>query len=115
MKICPKCGHVEDMSWRSRSNRAFCSYMKWEQFKDLYPDGAKALLANYPVPQVGPDNHFVYHITKTGLNVERIEVELYKIMGWGAEPQEKRTPGLKGAWERAPLPSIKKQSKRTGE
>ena len=107
MKICPKCGHVEDMSWRSRSNRAFCSYMKWEQFKELYPDGAKALLDNYPVPQVGPDNHFTYHITKTGLNVERIEVELYCIMGWGAEPQEKHS---RSEWERAPIPKRTKLS-----
>ena len=100
MKICPECGHVEDMAWRSRSNRAFCSYVKWEQFKDMDSVGAAALLDAYPRPI--HDGHFTYHITRTGLNVERIERTLYDIMGFGKEPQEKK-PKNESDWELAPI------------
>lgn len=41
------------------------------------------------------DGHFVYHITKSGLNVERIEKELFTAMKWGQEPQEKTVHGPK--------------------
>jgi len=104
VKICPKCGYEEHISWRSRSNRAFCSYIKWEQFKELEPDGAAKLVEIYPHPV--SDGHFNYHITKTGLNVERIELELYKVMGWGAELQEKHTRSR--LWELAPIPNKRK-------
>ena len=78
MKICPKCGYWEHDMWRSRSNRAFCSYTKWDTLKYIDPKLAEAVLNAHPEPYY--DGHFVYHITRTGLNVEKIELHYYKFM-----------------------------------
>ena len=90
--------------WRSRSNRAFCSYTKWETLKYNEPDLAAKIIAAYPEPYY--DGHFMYHITKTGLNVERIEKQYYKIMKWGSETTERtdrtRHPET-SVYERAPI------------
>ena len=87
MKICPKCGHSDHPMWRARSNRAFCDYTKWETLK--YNDEKLAAIILETHPDIYYDGHYVYHITRTGLNVERIEASLYKIMGWGSERQER--------------------------
>lgn len=90
MKICPKCGYDEHPMWRSRSSRAFCSYVKTETLQynepELYEKIKKAMDEGKPYYY---DGTCVYHITKTGLNAEKIEKEYYDYMGWGAEPQEK--------------------------
>lgn len=87
MKICPVCGHADHPMWRARSNRAFCDYAKWETVKYNDEKLAMAILAAHPEPYY--DGHYVYHITNTGLNVERIELELYRFMKWGSELQER--------------------------
>ena len=46
-----------------------------------------AIIGAHPEPYY--DGHYMYHITSTGLNVERIELELYRFMKWGSELQER--------------------------
>lgn len=87
MKICPACGYADHPMWRARSDRPFCDYTKWETLKYNNEKLAALILGVHPDPY--SDGHFIYHITNTGLNVERIELELYQFMGWGRESQER--------------------------
>ena len=109
MKICPECGYEEHPMWRSRSNRAFCSYTKWETLKYNNEKLAMAVFDSHPMPY--SDGHFMYKITRSGLNVERIEIQYFKIMKWGSETQErtKRTEKPEtSVYERAPIPGADK-------
>lgn len=87
MRICPKCGYREHPIWRPRRSRVFCDYAKTEDIKYILPE----LYTNIEKahPEFYFDGHFIYHITKTGLNIEKIEKELFDLMKWGSEPQEK--------------------------
>jgi len=90
MKICPACGYEEHPMWRARSNRPFCSYVKADTLEYLDPELFKKI--KHAMDQGKPyyyDGTIVYHITKTGLNVEKIAKQYHDYMGWGAEPQEK--------------------------
>lgn len=73
--------------WRPRRSRVFCDYVKTETLEFNDPGLYKKIKEAQPEPYY--DGHFVYHITRGGLNTEMIEKELYDIMGWGSEPQEK--------------------------
>lgn len=73
--------------WRPRRSRVFCDYTKTETLEYNDPELAMAIKNTHPVPYC--DGHFVYHITRSGLNVEMIEKSLYDFMKWGQEPQEK--------------------------
>ena len=87
MRVCPKCGFEEHPMWRPRRSRVFCDYVKSETLEYNDPELFKKISDVHP--DVYFDGHFVYHITRTGLNVEKIEKSLYDFMKWGAEPQEK--------------------------
>lgn len=87
MRICPNCGYREHPMWRPRASRVFCEYTKAETLE--YNDSKLFNLIKEAYPEPFFDGHFIYHISRTGLNVERIEKELYDIMKWGQEPQEK--------------------------
>ena len=86
MRICPKCGHREHPMWRPRASRVFCEYTKAETLEYNDPELFSKIKEVHPSPYY--DGHFIYHISRTGLNVERIEKELYDIMKWGQEPTE---------------------------
>ena len=86
MRNCPICGHKDPPWWRPRKSRVFCEYVKVDTLEWNNPDLFMKIKEAHPLPY--DDGHFIYHITKKGLNVERIEIELYKFMKWGAEPQE---------------------------
>lgn len=73
--------------WRPRRSRVFCDYTKTETLEYNQPELYKKILEAQPMPYF--DGHFVYHITRTGLNAEKIEKSLYDFMKWGQEPQEK--------------------------
>jgi len=73
--------------WRPRASRPFCEYTKAETLDYNDPELFKKIKEVAPEPYF--DGHFVYHISRTGLNAERIEKELFDIMKWGQEPQEK--------------------------
>ena len=87
MRVCPNCGHADPFWWRPRKSRVYCEYTKCETLE--YNDSALMAKIRNAHPEYYFDGHFIYHITKSGLNVERIEKELYDFMRWGAEPQEK--------------------------
>ena len=87
MRICPKCGHEDDYWWRPRRSRVYCEYTKVDTLEWNQPELLKKI--QEAQPDIYNDGHFVYHITRKGINVERIEKKLYDFMGWGAEPQEK--------------------------
>lgn len=86
MRVCPECGHADPFWWRPRSSRPYCEYTKVDTLEWNNPE----LLAK--IREVHPDyyddEHFIYHITRSGLNVERIELELFETMRWGSEPTE---------------------------
>ena len=81
MRVCPNCKHEEHPMWRPRRSRVFCDYTKTETLEYNQPELYKKLLAVHPTPYF--DGHFIYHITRTGLNVEKIEKSLYDFMKWG--------------------------------
>lgn len=87
MRICPRCGHEDPFWWRPRRSRVYCEYTKVETLEYNNPELMAKIKEIHPESYY--DGHFIYHITKKGLNVERIEKELYDFMKWGAEPQEK--------------------------
>lgn len=87
MRVCPDCGYEEHPMWRPRRSRVFCDYVKLETLEYNNPELTAAIKSAEPEPYF--DGHFVYHITKSRLNVEKIERSLYDSMGWGAEPQER--------------------------
>jgi len=87
MRICPKCGHCDPFWWRPRRSRVYCEYTKAETLEYNNPELMTKI--KDALPGFYFDGHFIYHISRTGLNVERIELELFKIMRWGQEPQEK--------------------------
>lgn len=87
MRICPHCGYEDHPMWRPRASRPMCEFTKWETLK--YNDEKLAMVIKDAYPEPYFDGHFVYHISKTGLNVERIEAVLFKFMKWGQEKQER--------------------------
>ena len=76
--------------WRPRRSRVFCDYVKSETLE--YNDPELFGKIRDAQPGIYFDGHFVYHITGTGLNVEKIEKDLYDFMKWGSEPQERVDP-----------------------
>ena len=88
MRICPKCGYHDSSIWRPRANRPYCEYSSVDNVGYSQPELIKKIREAEPNPYY--DGHFVYHISKTGKNVERIELELFKTMRWGQQPTEKR-------------------------
>ena len=91
MRICPKCGFSEHPMWRPRRSRVFCDYVKLETLEYNAPELAMDI--KEAEPDIFFDGHFVYHISRTRLNVEKIEKSLFDIMKWGQEPQEKTHGG----------------------
>lgn len=87
MRICPECGHADPFWWRPRRSRVYCEYTKTETLEYNNPELFAKIKEAHPLTYC--DGHFIYHISRTGLNVERIEKELYDFMKWGQEPQEK--------------------------
>jgi len=73
--------------WRPRNSRVFCEFTKAETVEYNDPELFMKIKEVHPEPYY--DGHFVYHISRTGLNIERIEKELYDYMGWGREGYEK--------------------------
>jgi len=65
----------------------FCDYVKAETLEYNDPELFSKIKEAHP--NLFFDGHFVYHITRTGLNVEKIEKKLYDFMNFGREPQEK--------------------------
>jgi len=92
MRKCPKCGFEIHPMWRPRRSRVFCDYVKTETLQYNDPKLYKKIIESQPKPYY--DGHFVYHVTRTGLNVELIEKYLYDYMGWGSEPQERAERGF---------------------
>ena len=88
MRICPKCGYHDSSVWRPRANRPYCEYSSVDNVGYSQPELIQKIREAEPNPYY--DGHFVYHISKTGKNVERIELELFKTMRWGQQPTEKR-------------------------
>ena len=88
MRICPKCGYHDSPCWRPRLNRPYCDYSAVGNIGYSEPELIQKIKEVSPIPFY--DGHYVYRITKTGRNVERIELEYFKFMGWGREPTEKR-------------------------
>lgn len=74
--------------WRPRGSRVFCEYVKVDSLEWNNPELLKKINKCHPAPYF--NGHFIYHKTRTGLNIERIEKELYDIMGWGwdGEPEK---------------------------
>ena len=87
MRKCPDCGFEVHPMWRPRRSRVFCDYVKTETLEYNDPELYKKIIDAAPDPYF--DNHFLYRITRTGLNAEMIEKYLYDMFGWGREPQEK--------------------------
>lgn len=69
--------------WRPRNSRVFCDFTKSETLE--YNDPELFRKIKEVQPEFYFDGHFIYHITRTGLNVERIEKKYYDFMGWGRE------------------------------
>lgn len=88
MRICPKYGYHDSPVWRPRASRPYCEYSAVDNVGYSFPELVEKIRAMTPEPYF--DGHFVYRITRTERNVERIELEYFKIMGWGREPTEKR-------------------------
>ena len=83
MRICPECGHADPSWWRPRNSRVFCDFTKSETLEYNNPELFKKIKEAHPTFYF--DGHYLYHITRTGLNVERIEKEYHDFMGWGRE------------------------------
>lgn len=88
MRICPKCGYHDSPIWRPRGNRPYCEYSAVDNVGYSMPELITKIREAEPWPYF--DGHFVYHISRTGKNVERIERELYATMKWGQVPTERR-------------------------
>jgi len=58
--------------WRPRNSRVFCNFTKSETLEYNDPELFKKIEEVHP--EYYFDGHYLYHITRTGLNVERIEV-----------------------------------------
>ena len=85
MRICPKCGFHDSPCWRPRANRPYCEYSNVDNIGYSEPELIQEIRGAAPNPFY--DGHFVYHITKSGRNVERIELEYYKFMRWVQSPR----------------------------
>lgn len=88
MKICPKCGFEDNPMWRVRKSRQFCDYVKTETLEYNEPHLFMKIKEKHPEKYF--DGHFVYHITRTGMNVERIEKTYFQIMGWGRDGEPEK-------------------------
>ena len=87
MRVCPECGHEDHPMWRPRPSRGFCDYTKANTLE--YNDPELFAKIKEARPDFYNDGHFIYNLTKTGVNVERIEKSLFDFMGWGRERMEK--------------------------
>ena len=74
--------------WRPRNSRVFCEFTKAETVEFNDPDLMGKILRVHP--KIYFDGHFVYHITRPGYNVERIEKSLYDAMGWGRDGEPEK-------------------------
>ena len=74
--------------WRPRPSRTFVDYVKAETLEYNDPDLFMKIKEVHPNPF--DDGHFVYHITRTGLNVEKIERALHEYMGWGRDGEPEK-------------------------
>ena len=88
MRVCPKCGHDDHPMWRPRASRPFCEYAKTDQVEWSDPGLYDRIRKTHP--DIYNDGHFVYHITKTGVNIERIEGSLFQVMGWGRDGEPEK-------------------------
>lgn len=66
MRVCPKCGYVENPLWRPSMKFAM-DFMRLDDFKNEYPGIAEQVTKSKFVVE----EPFVYHLTKGG-NVERM-------------------------------------------
>jgi hypothetical protein len=84
MRVCPKCGYVDNPLWRPSMKFAM-DFMRYEDFKSEYPHLAEKVIHR----KFLVDEPFVYHVTRGG-NVERmalIDNPFYEKV-WGI-PMEK--------------------------
>lgn len=88
MRVCPNCKHEDHPMWRPRNSRVFCEFTKAETVEWNAPELFKKIKEAHPTYYF--DGHFLYHITRSGLNIERIEKSLYDFMGWGREGNPER-------------------------
>ena len=65
MRVCPKCGHVDDVCWRS-SLKPGIDFTALSDFKNIHPELVERVSKEKFV-EILP---FVYHLTRGG-NVER--------------------------------------------
>ena len=65
MRVCPKCGYVESLSWR-HSLKVGIDWMPLSEFEYDFPELVEFVKNN----KYFEKHPFVYHLTK-GLNVER--------------------------------------------
>jgi hypothetical protein len=77
MKVCPKCGYVDDENWRVVRWRPHVDYMRPDLFKEGYP---KILLQFESGSKYVSEGHYCYHITPKGF-VERVWIEHWKAYG----------------------------------
>jgi len=65
MRVCPKCGYIDDLIWR-HSLKYGIDWAPYSEFTQINPEIAQKLLKEKFVEE----GYYVYHLTK-GMNVER--------------------------------------------
>ncbi len=76
MKVCPRCGFVDDEEWRVVRWRPHVEYMRLDLFKEKYPRLTAKLLTH----RLAINHAYCYRLTPK-LFVERVWIEHYRAYG----------------------------------
>ena len=67
MRVCPKCGYRDPLEWKNMPHQLYQEYMTFEEFRELYPKLATALLLEMKIrgtKNVIFDESNGYHLSK---------------------------------------------------
>lgn len=78
MKVCPKCGYIDDRMWRAVPWRRQVDYARMDLFEEKYPEFAVALKNGKPFVI---DKPFVYRSPGKKLFVERVDIYVFEAYG----------------------------------
>ena len=85
MRVCRKCGHIDNEGWQPSRYRAEVEILMLDTFKELYPT------ITFDLENLAQDEYHAYLFRVSSLMVERVPLILFKNGGksaW-AIPREK--------------------------
>jgi len=87
MKVCEKCGHVDNPLWRHSRFDYNADYMRWEDFQHEYPLLANSLKDKRNNEPIDCGEYYFYRRGTGGIEVYRVWKPDYKM------PRERKNHG----------------------